>query len=435
MKTLRLGAILLVFSLPFLAYSEEPSLPPTPSHSFPNPSAPTKSETSVPTSSHFKAFTGKITKNKVRIRTMPNLEAPIIREANREDIVLIIGESGDFYAVQPPKGTKAYIFRTFVLDNVVEGSRVNIRLEPDLEAPVIAQLNTGDRIQGIISTQNNKWLEITPPASTRFYVAKEFVSNIGDSEMLSRLEKRGEEVNQYLQTAIERSQAELQKPYEDMHIDGIVETLTQIIQKFPDFPQQISQAKEILKTIQDTYLQKKIAHLETKTKAASETLNASNQQLKDEIKSQQDRLNQLEEQIKKQSSPTISPKEPSSIEKETHPKAITAKMSIWNDTEEKLFQNWLEQHPEHHHTMTDFYSSEREEAVVLKGMVESYEKPVRNKPGDFILINRYTNLPMAYLYSTHINLQDYVGREVTVVGIPRANHNFAYPAYFVLTAE
>ena len=344
-RTPRLYATILILSFTNPIFCEETIVSP-----LPTPQQSTSIPANIPKPENtpqmaFKAFTGKITKSKVRLRTMPNREAPIIREVAKDDLFLIIGESGDFYAIQPPKGTKSYIFRTFVLDNIVEGSRVNVRLEPDLEAPVIAQLNTGDRIEGVISSQNNKWLEIAPPSSTRFYIAKEFVQNLGGPDMLARLEKRGEEVNQYLQSAIEKSQFELQKPYEETHIDGIVDLLNTIIQKYPDYPQQVAQAKEVLKNVQDAYLQKKISHLENKTKAASENIAATNQQLKDEIKNQLDRLNALEEQLSKQScASTIVMPLPTEIiypVQEVSYDPITAKMSIWNETEEELFQCWV----------------------------------------------------------------------------------------------
>ena len=73
----------------------------------------------------FTSFTGKVTKNKVRLRLQPNLEGPILKELVQGDMLIIIGETEDFYAVQPPTGSKAYVFRTYILDGVVEASRVN----------------------------------------------------------------------------------------------------------------------------------------------------------------------------------------------------------------------------------------------------------------------------------------------------------------------
>src|ERR1700733_5854842 len=138
----------------------------------------------------FTPFTGRISKNRVRMRLTPSLESPIVKELERGDLLLVTNIEEEFYVVKPPQTVKGYIFRTFVLDNVVEGNRVNVRLLPDKEAPVMVQLNQGDRIEGEISPLNSKWLEITPPGSVHFYVIKEYVENIGGPSTLARLQNQ-----------------------------------------------------------------------------------------------------------------------------------------------------------------------------------------------------------------------------------------------------
>lgn len=123
----------------------------------------------------FVPFTGKISKTKVRMRTQPTYDAQIVREVIPGELVVVLGETEDFYAIQPPTEFKAYIYRTFVLDDIVEGKNVNVRLNPDLESAIVAQLNSGDRVQGTIDPYSPKWLAIDMPATARFYIAKEFV--------------------------------------------------------------------------------------------------------------------------------------------------------------------------------------------------------------------------------------------------------------------
>ena len=66
-------------------------------------------------------------------------------------------------------------------------------------------------------------------------------------------------------------------------------------------------------------------------------------------------------------------------------------------------------------------------------MIEPYTYSVKEKPGDFIL--RSGESPIAYLYSTHIDLEKWVGKSVTVMTSPRPNNHFAFPAFFVLSVE
>lgn len=45
----------------------------------------------------FKAFTGKVQANKVRLRVKPDLEGHIIKQVNKNDLFLIVAEAGDFF--------------------------------------------------------------------------------------------------------------------------------------------------------------------------------------------------------------------------------------------------------------------------------------------------------------------------------------------------
>jgi hypothetical protein len=350
----------------------------------------------------FTAFTGKVTKNKVRMRLLPNLESSILREFNREDLIIVVGESEDFYAILPPKDLKSYIFRTFVLDNVIEGSRVNVRLEPNLDSPVIAQLNSGDHIEGNVSALNSKWIEIAPPESTRFYVSKEYVEKIGDASMLETLTKRKEEVNRILTSTALTSQAELQKAYPQININSMTDNLNKIIKQYPEFSHEVAKAKEMLKSIQDAYLQKKIAYLEAREHTLTEKLNSSDAGLPE---------------------PTQAPQT----------SVVTARMNAWIPAEEIVYKTWKEDHP--NSTLEEFYQWDAQNATTLKGTLEVYNRSVKNKPGDYLLINPLSRLPIGYLYSTKINLQDKVGQEVTLIATERPNNDFAFPAYFVLSVE
>ena len=70
--------------------------------------------------STFEPFTGKIKKQKVRMRLQPLYDGQILKEMNSGDMVIVVGESDDFFAVQPPAEFKGYVYRTYVLDNVIE---------------------------------------------------------------------------------------------------------------------------------------------------------------------------------------------------------------------------------------------------------------------------------------------------------------------------
>src|SRR5947209_1386500 len=74
----------------------------------------TSAQTIAKTSS-ITPFTGKILRNKVRMRLQPTLDAGVVRELNNGEMIVVVGENEDFFAIQPPSDVKGYIFRTFVL--------------------------------------------------------------------------------------------------------------------------------------------------------------------------------------------------------------------------------------------------------------------------------------------------------------------------------
>lgn len=364
-------------------------------------------------SCNFASFTGRITKNKVRMRITSHLDSPVVKELNKGEMVLIVDESEDFYAVQPPSDVQGYIFRTFVLDNKVEGNRVNIRLFPNMDAPVIAQMNSGDPVEGVISPLNNKWLKIDPPFGTKFYIAKEYVEKIGDKNFMAQVVKRKEEANHLLKSNYSLVQQEFQKSFPDIAIDRLIANYKKIVQEYSDFPDQVARASELLEELQDNYLHKKIAFLETKLENQRYIEASKNKALAEQ-------------------------KALATVESLGFPAVLTptedphVRMTAWIPVENERYDEWSKTHQG---TREEFYADEGKHAIVLKGVIAPYNRSVKNKPGDFVILKKDTELPQAFLYSTKINLNDYLGREVTIEGSPRPNNHFAYPAYFVLSVQ
>lgn len=355
----------------------------------------------------FKPFTGKIKGKKVRLRAQPDLEGAVIKELSKNDLLSILGEQNEFWAVEPPSDTKAYVFRSYILDNVVEGNRVNVRLKPDLESPVIGHLNAGDHIEGVISALNNKWYEISPPANARFYIAKDFVENIGGPEVKSQIDKRKQAVEQLMEAAMLLSKAELRKPFEEIDLDRLTRSFKTITTDYHDFPEQVELAKDSLIHLNETYLQKKIAYLEDRALGDKE-------ETFEVVATADSGQPFLEEEV------AVTP-----------PDSPTERMKMWAPIEEGLYLTW--QRVNDDRSIEDFYAEQKLTAVALTGILEPYTSPVKNKPGDFIL--RDQDHQVAYLYSTQYNLQPYVGKKVTITGTPRGNNHFAFPAYYVLSVE
>ena len=375
-----------------VAAPEMPALPPQEPASTPKVSA---------VRAPFSSFTGKVKAKKVRMRLQPDLESHVIRELSKSELVSVVDEQGDFWAVEPPAGTKAFVFRSFVLDNIIEGNRVNVRLEPSLDAPIIGHLNSGDRIQGIISALNNKWLEIAAPAGTRFYVAKEFVEFVGGPELKAQMDKRKGTVDQLLEASSLLTKAEMMKPFEEIDMERVKRSLNGIIHEYTDFPEAVDRAKEQLVQAQESYLQKRIGFLETRAgQPGAEENDFAGSELATASDAGHAEMND--------------------------------RMKLWEPIEEALYLTWS--HLNEERTLNDYYDEQKFAAVPLTGILEAFTDAVRNKPGDYVLRDK-NGLPSAYVYSTQVDLQKYIGKKVTLLGSERPNNHFAFNAYYILTVE
>ncbi len=362
--------------------------------------APPKKAVEQPPEVNVNPFTGKVKGRKVRLRLRPDLDSRIVKELSKNELITITGERGDFWAVEPPAGTKAYVFRSFILDNVVEGNRVNVRLEPSLDAPIIGHLNSGDKIENpSISPVNPKWFEIAPPANARLYVAKEYVDYAGGPELKEQVDRRRSAAEQIIDATALISRSELRKPFDAIDFDRIVKGYTTVINDFNQFPELVEDAKEALATFQEEYLQKRINHLE-----------------------------ELADQQK-----IALATDPAPVDLSDFPNIsmVTDKMKHWEPIEEALYLSWANIND--NKTQSDYYQEQKLSAVEVTGIVEPYTSAVKAKPGDFILRDR--ELPVAYVYSTQVNLQSLVGKQVKLIAAPRPNNNFAFPAYYVLGVE
>lgn len=375
----------------------------------------------------FHAFTGKVTKDKVRLRLQPTLDCPVIRSLREGDLLVIVGETEDFYAVQPPTDVKGYVYRTLVLDNVVEGNHVNVRLEPQLEAPVIAQLNAGERVNGRVAPANSKWLEIEPPAEARFFISRDYIENIGDADFIATFRRKRAAAEEVLTQAEKNCEIELQKPFEAMQLSALTAALQRIADEYRDIPDLAARAERDLKVLQESYLERKIAYLEEQ-RSKSELWQKNALRLRDTVSQQQQRLQQLEEQ--RQTTTVAAAAVPPADA--PLPAPLPTKMAAWLPAEEAHYAQWCRRHG--NGSRGAYEAEQRNEAVTLEGIVEAYTRPIKNKPGDYLLVNAHRQ-PIAYLYSTAVNLQECVGHHVTLRATVRPNQGFAFPAYAVLAID
>jgi hypothetical protein len=356
-------------------------------------------------SQSFDAFTGKVTGSRVRVRLQPSLDGVILKELNQGELIIVTGEIDDFYAVKPDPKCKGYIYRAYVLDNIVEANNVNLRLEPDTHSPILTQLGQGDLIKGITSPENTKWLMVDLPDTVRFYIAKDYLANIGDVSLFKRIQQRRQQLSSRLETIESNIQNEMKKSFAEIQLVPYVNDLKVIVAQNQDLPELSDKAQSLIKNIQEQYLQLSLGQ---SFDAAKNTTTPSRQEAAQiqvaalNVPSLQNQLND------------------------------TRRFSSFALDQQE--SNFLEQalHSGKTENTESFYSEELKNAQEISGQLVPYDRPVKNRPGDFMLVDAKTKVPVAYLYSSRLDLNQFAGQTVHLMVSPRPNHHFALPAYFVL---
>ncbi len=370
----------------------------------------------VPSTSAF-PFTGKVSSKGVRLRTSPDLDSHVLRELNQDDYLLIVGEVENFYAVQPNPNTPLYIFRSFVLDGVVEAQNVNVRMGPSLSDPIVARLQSGTTVHGKVCSSNAKWLEISPPENVHFYLAKDYVEKVGGPQIIHNLHAQKESLDELFVSLHIAINEQKQKNYEEMQIQEIERIIEKVRSEYPSFKSDIRKAEELFHGLKEHFLAKKVAFLEKQMHADVITVNDEPSN-KASSTSSENRSEKLEAVAAQAESPARI---------ETTPEAVLK----WKNIEYARYLGWTEEHPEQ--PISDFYNEERLTATRLTGEIAAFECNLSARPGDFLL--KQKGLAVAYLYSTLVDLSDLEGKEVSLVVVPRPNNDFAFPTYFVIAAE
>ena len=117
---------------------------------------------------------------------------------------------------------------------------------------------------------------------------------------------------------------------------------------------------------------------------------------------------------------------------------LTDKMKRWSSIEQLVYEDWKEEEfidQLDNQLSTDyFYQAQIKDSQMITGYIEAYNDPVKNKPGDYLIKDK-DQKTVAYIYSTRVDLQKRVGKQVSILVYPRSNNHFAYPAYFVLSSS
>ncbi|AKR32167.1 SH3 domain-containing protein [Chlamydia trachomatis] len=408
-----------------------------------------KVEASVGDRAAFSPFTGEIKGNRVRLRLAPHTDSFIIKELSKGDCLAVLGESKDYYVVAAPEGVRGYVFRTFVLDNVIEGEKVNVRLEPSTSAPILARLSKGTVVKTLGAAQG-KWIEIALPKQCVFYVAKNFVKNVGALDLYNQKEGQKKLALDLLSSAMDFADAELQKKIEDIDLDAIYKKMNLAqSEEFKDVPGLQSLVQKALERVQEAFLAKslekssvKVPEIRHKVLEEIAVVSPAVEETPVVTKTEEQKVTTVPvpaPAVVTEPAQDLSSVKGSLLSHYIRKKGFVKASPVIEGRESferSLFAVWLSLQPEeirHQLTMESFYRDEQKKKRVLTGELEVYPHIVKNNPGDYLLKNGED--VVAFVYATSIDLSKWLGKSVVLECVSRPNNHFAFPAYIVLSVK
>ncbi len=127
---------------------------------------------------HF-PFLAQVSKESVNIRSGANTNFEKLDKLSKGAEVIVLGKAFDWYKVQLPSTTKAFVRADYVKINQnsngqILGDKVHIRAAPNSESTSLGIIKQGEPVKTV--AQVNGWWQIEPPTQAVGWIRQDFLS-------------------------------------------------------------------------------------------------------------------------------------------------------------------------------------------------------------------------------------------------------------------
>ncbi len=126
---------------------------------------------------------GEVIKDRINVRADSTITAQTICMLKKGETVEIAGEKFDWYSIILPKDFTAYLSKHYVdviaaKRGKINATRVNLRLKPSLEAPLVGTVEENSLVT--IVGKNGDWYQVKAYPYARGWVNKHFIASHGE---------------------------------------------------------------------------------------------------------------------------------------------------------------------------------------------------------------------------------------------------------------
>lgn len=114
----------------------------------------------------------RVTSDRVNLRARPELNAEVVAQVHTGDRLAVISELPDWVEVVPPDTVDVWAYRDFIKDGVVTVKKLNLRAGPGINYSIVGSLSNGDAVT--VRGHFGEWLKVAP-TNASLWVSREFV--------------------------------------------------------------------------------------------------------------------------------------------------------------------------------------------------------------------------------------------------------------------
>lgn len=126
-------------------------------------------------------FQGEITGNNINVRSDSTVSSEIICEVDKGDLVGVVSELYEWQKIRLPKNAPSFVKKSLVMlisDKTAKAlkNNVNIRLHPNESSPIIGRVNKDETM--IVLGERGGWYRIEPVNNSYGWIHKKFVNKV-----------------------------------------------------------------------------------------------------------------------------------------------------------------------------------------------------------------------------------------------------------------
>lgn len=121
--------------------------------------------------------------DEINVRSDSTISSESVCRVDKNSRVSIVGESYEWYKVRLPRGAPAYIKKDLVAIDPqrqdvgsITKDNVNIRLRPDISAPIVGRVRFKDQVRIVDQVQD--WYRVEPTRNSFGWVHKGFIARV-----------------------------------------------------------------------------------------------------------------------------------------------------------------------------------------------------------------------------------------------------------------